>query len=81
MIENLDIYNFKEDNQEDNSEIISDLKNSEQKKINSKYFYDKKGSKLFDMISELKEYYPTRTEIEIIENQKYSFKNKKWKRN
>ena len=27
------------------------------------------------MISELKEYYPTRTEIEIIENQKYSFKN------
>ena len=38
MTENLDIYNFKEDNQEDNSEIISDLKNSEQKKINSKHF-------------------------------------------
>ena len=75
MIENLNIYNFREDDQEDDNEIISDLKNSEQKKINSKHFYDEKGSKLFDMISELKEYYPTRTEIEIIENQKYSFKN------
>ena len=75
MIENLNIYNFREDDQEDDKEIISDLKNSEQKKINSKHFYDEKGSKLFDMISELKEYYPTRTEIEIIENQKYSFKN------
>ena len=75
MIENLDIYNFKEDEQEDDREIISDLKNSEQKKINSKHFYDEKGSKLFDKISELKEYYPTRTELEIIEKQKYSFKN------
>ena len=76
MIENLNIYNFREDDQEDDKEIISDLKNSEQKKINSKHFYDEKGSQLFDMISELKEYYPTRAEIEIIENQKYSFKNK-----
>tara|TARA_Y100000813_G_C24131126_1_gene337582 strand:+ start:243 stop:1214 length:972 start_codon:yes stop_codon:yes gene_type:complete len=75
MIENLDIYNFKEDDQQEDSEIISDLKNSEQKKINSKHFYDEKGSKLFDMISELEEYYPTRTEIEIIESQKFSFKN------
>ena len=74
MIDNLDIYNFKEDEQEDDREIISDLKNSEQKKINSKHFYDEKGSKLFDKISELKEYYPTRTELEIIEKQKYSFK-------
>ena len=31
MIDNLDIYNFKEDEQEDDREIISDLKNSEQK--------------------------------------------------
>ena len=74
-MENLNIYNFKKDDQEDNSEIISDLKNSAQKKINSKHFYDEEGSKLFDMISELKEYYPTRTEIEIIESQKLSFKN------
>jgi len=75
MIENLNIYNFREDDQEDDNEIISDLKNSEQKKINSKHFYDEKGSKLFGMISELKEYYPTRAEIEIIESQKYTFKN------
>lgn len=75
MINNLDIYNFKEDEKEDDREIISDLKNSDQKKINSKHFYDEKGSRLFDKISELKEYYPTRTELEIIEKQKYSFKN------
>ena len=33
MIENLDVYNFKEHDQEDDREIISDLKNSEQKKL------------------------------------------------
>ena len=32
MIDNLDIYNFKEDEKEDDREIISDLKNSDQKK-------------------------------------------------
>jgi dimethylhistidine N-methyltransferase len=32
----------------------------------SKYFYDKRGSELFDQICELDEYYPTRTEIEIM---------------
>lgn len=32
----------------------------------SKYFYDARGSALFDEITELPEYYPTRTEIEIL---------------
>ncbi|MEM9826214.1 MAG: L-histidine N(alpha)-methyltransferase [Planctomycetota bacterium] len=34
--------------------------------ICSKYFYDQRGSKLFDQICELDEYYPTRTETEIM---------------
>ncbi len=33
-----------------------------------KYFYDAIGSKLFDEICELEEYYPTRTERRIMEN-------------
>ena len=33
-----------------------------QKSISPKYFYDECGSKLFDKITALKEYYPTRTE-------------------
>ena len=32
------------------------------KKLGSKWFYDFHGSKLFEQISKLKEYYPTRTE-------------------
>lgn len=35
--------------------------------LSSMYFYDARGSKLFDEICELPEYYPTRTEIEIME--------------
>lgn len=34
--------------------------------IPPKYFYDAKGSKLFDAITQLPEYYPTRTEIGIL---------------
>jgi len=37
------------------------------KSIPSKYFYDRRGSKLFGRICELPEYYPTRTEISILE--------------
>jgi dimethylhistidine N-methyltransferase len=37
-----------------------------QKQIPSKFLYDERGSKLFDKICELDEYYPTRTEISIM---------------
>ncbi len=37
-----------------------------QKWISSMYFYDRRGSELFDRICELPEYYPTRTEISIL---------------
>jgi dimethylhistidine N-methyltransferase len=36
------------------------------KSIPCKYLYDERGSQLFDQICELEEYYPTRTEIEIM---------------
>lgn len=34
--------------------------------ISPKYFYDERGSQLFDRICELPEYYPTRTEVAIL---------------
>src|SRR5918997_1184017 len=37
-----------------------------QKKIDPKFFYDKKGSRLFEEICLQPQYYPTRTEIEIL---------------
>lgn len=37
------------------------------KNIPSLYFYDRRGSELFDAITRLPEYYPTRTEIGILE--------------
>jgi dimethylhistidine N-methyltransferase len=36
------------------------------KRLAPKYFYDAEGSRLFDAICELPEYYPTRTEIAVL---------------
>jgi len=38
-----------------------------QKVLPSKYFYDQRGSELFEQITHLDEYYPTRTEKKILE--------------
>jgi L-histidine Nalpha-methyltransferase len=38
----------------------------QQKQINPKYFYDARGSELFEQITQLQEYYPTRTEMAIL---------------
>jgi dimethylhistidine N-methyltransferase len=38
------------------------------KRISSKFFYDTAGSLLFDKICELPEYYPTRTEMGLLQN-------------
>ncbi|MFO0881609.1 MAG: L-histidine N(alpha)-methyltransferase [Gemmataceae bacterium] len=38
------------------------------KTLPCKYFYDARGSALFDQICELPEYYPTRTELAILRN-------------
>jgi L-histidine N-alpha-methyltransferase len=37
------------------------------KELSPKYFYDERGSRLFERITELDEYYPTRAEREILE--------------
>src|SRR5207237_1365616 len=40
-----------------------------QKQLNSKYFYDEQGSTLFERICLQPEYYPTRTETDILKTQ------------
>lgn len=46
-------------------EIVEGLSQS-QKTISPKYFYDERGSRLFDQITELPEYYLTDAELEIM---------------
>jgi len=46
-------------------ELSSSL-NQKQKSIHPKFFYDKKGSQLFEEICKLPEYYLTRTEISVL---------------
>jgi len=46
-------------------EILSGLQRK-QKSIDPKYFYDSRGSELFEQITCLPEYYPTRTERQIL---------------
>jgi dimethylhistidine N-methyltransferase len=47
------------------SEVISGLSQA-QKSLPCKFLYDKRGSRLFNQICELEEYYPTRTEDQIL---------------
>ena len=47
------------------AEVLDGLTKS-QKSISSKFFYDQRGSELFDRICELDEYYLTRAEMEIM---------------
>ncbi len=42
-----------------------------QKHISAKYFYDDSGSELFQKITKHEDYYPTRTEFEILDNIKH----------
>ncbi len=55
--------------------ILSGLRNKIQKRINSKYFYDEKGSQLFELITSLEEYYPTRLEMNILSKKKHEIKS------
>ena len=47
------------------SDVIEGL-SAMPKRIPAKYFYDTRGSELFEKITELPEYYPTRCEMEIL---------------
>ncbi len=49
------------------AEILAGLK-AKPKRISPKYFYDEHGSALFDAICEQPEYYPTRTELGIMQD-------------
>lgn len=49
-------------------ELLTGLKETP-KRIPPKYLYDDRGSRLFDRICELPEYYPTRTELAIMSDQ------------
>ena len=47
------------------AELLAGLQ-LEQKQVNPKYFYDARGSELFEQITRQQEYYPTRTEKAIL---------------
>jgi L-histidine Nalpha-methyltransferase len=53
-------------NLDDGSEVIQGLIQTP-KTLPCKYFYDDRGSELFEQITDLPEYYPTRTEQSILE--------------
>lgn len=52
--------------QEELREVLAGLR-AEPKTIHPKFFYDERGSQLFDRITETEDYYPTRTEISILD--------------
>ena len=62
---NIDFINCFNNIEEDSKIVLSGLDSNKQKIINSKYFYDEKGSILFDQITKLDDYYPTKIECEI----------------
>ncbi|HEX3364835.1 ergothioneine biosynthesis protein EgtB [Phenylobacterium sp.] len=47
------------------ADVLAGLSRS-QKAVPPKYFYDAEGSRLFEAITELAEYYPTRTEVALL---------------
>ena len=49
------------------TDVIAGLSQT-QKSLPSKYFYDARGSDLFEQICELPEYYPTRTEMALLQD-------------
>ena len=49
------------------SEVLDGLR-AAPKTLPCKFFYDEKGSKLFDRICDLPEYYPTRTETALLQD-------------
>ncbi|MDX1442753.1 MAG: L-histidine N(alpha)-methyltransferase [Gammaproteobacteria bacterium] len=63
----LDLQDFHPDRAAMMKDVMAGLTDSP-KWLSSMYFYDERGSQLFDEICELPEYYPTRTEIQIVED-------------
>ena len=61
-------YKPKENHEKSFAEEITKTLTQEPKFISPKFFYNNTGSKLFEKICKLPEYYLTRTEIKILEN-------------
>ena len=66
MSKTVNFYDFHPALADFRAEVIDGLR-ARPKTLSPKFFYDKAGSELFDAITELPEYYPTRTEIGILE--------------
>ncbi|MGI9382317.1 MAG: L-histidine N(alpha)-methyltransferase [Methyloligellaceae bacterium] len=49
------------------AEVVLDGLSQDEKAIPCRFFYDARGSDLFEEITQLQEYYPTRTEIGLLE--------------
>lgn len=64
-LENVVLSNLHPPASDKRAEILSGLQ-QKQKSIDPKYFYDSRGSGLFEQITGLPEYYPTRTERQIL---------------
>lgn len=63
--ETLDYLDFEPARQDVRSQV-QELLRQRQKRLPTMLLYDEKGSRLFDQICELPEYYPTRTEMAIL---------------
>ena len=64
--EGSDLYDYEPEAGIFAAEVLAGLQQTV-KTIAPKYFYDERGSQLFDAITQLPEYYPTRTELALFE--------------
>ncbi|MCB2192985.1 MAG: L-histidine N(alpha)-methyltransferase [Deltaproteobacteria bacterium] len=64
----LEIRNYLDlDHREEMMRLVGEGLSAEPKWLHCKYLYDQRGSELFDEICQTREYYPTRTEMAIVE--------------
>lgn len=68
MIQKTDTLEKQETKRKQMAEDVIKGLSDDQKYLHAKYFYDYRGSELFDAICELPEYYVTRTETAILED-------------
>jgi len=64
---NIHFYDYHPEQADLHDEVIKGMK-TQPRSLAPKFFYDKKGSQLFDAICETSEYYPTRVEMAILEH-------------
>ncbi len=66
--DNVSFYNQHPEGGDVRAELLAGLQ-ARARSINPKFFYDAEGSRLFERITELPEYYPTRTERGILQQE------------